>query len=302
MLGINPMSIDTKFEFSRARGVVWVCDISGSSKVINDEKDVNGMEEFIPRLYWLSMKVVEITGGRFIKWTGDGFLAWYPFELHRDLGVIAERIITAAWHISVMVNVTQMGVRMGKKLNLRHGLSVEHDALIMKITGKGTNIQDIMGRSVVLAFRLSGIDGKFPNIVAQSEIVDAYHYSGFSTVHFNKRKFNLSEVNRYFKGEKWATTSIYETREKTSKRKVKVDHLITAGKNAIASAEGQSVDSGTPKSSFDTNALVNDMQSGPKWANEVLMEYARWITKDLLGSLKTVVASLETQLTDKKNA
>jgi len=36
--------------------------------------------------------VVESAGGRFIKWTGDGFLAWFETPLHRELGKVADAV------------------------------------------------------------------------------------------------------------------------------------------------------------------------------------------------------------------
>jgi class 3 adenylate cyclase len=65
------------FEFERSRGIVWVCDLSKSSTFLNDNDTASALESFLPRLYWASAMTVEAAGGRFIKWTGDGFLAWF---------------------------------------------------------------------------------------------------------------------------------------------------------------------------------------------------------------------------------
>ena len=77
---------ETSFTFERGRGVVWVCDIQNSSRFLNDDESVQAMEQFFPRLHWLGKVAVDAAGGRFVKWTGDGFLAWFPIELYRELG------------------------------------------------------------------------------------------------------------------------------------------------------------------------------------------------------------------------
>lgn len=37
-----------KFEFNRSRGVIWVCDLAGSSKHLNDDQVADDLEEFLP--------------------------------------------------------------------------------------------------------------------------------------------------------------------------------------------------------------------------------------------------------------
>src|ERR1051326_3424248 len=67
----SPLNERVEFKFRRSRGVVWVCDVAGSSSRLNSETGVENTEAFLPRLYWVATLAVESAGGRFIKWTGD---------------------------------------------------------------------------------------------------------------------------------------------------------------------------------------------------------------------------------------
>ena len=107
-----------KFQFDRSRGIVWVCDVIKSSKYLNDDESVSDLEQFLPRLYWVSNVLVEAYGCQFIKWTGDGFLAWCPLPLHRELGKKAAAIIFAATMLGHLVNVTQLGIDTKKKIKV----------------------------------------------------------------------------------------------------------------------------------------------------------------------------------------
>jgi hypothetical protein len=61
------MSRPKEFEFERSRGVVWVCDVAGSSSRLNSDNGVEDTEAFLPRLYWIAALIVESAGGRYIK-------------------------------------------------------------------------------------------------------------------------------------------------------------------------------------------------------------------------------------------
>src|SRR6185312_16303380 len=126
-----------EFTFGRSRGVVWVCDLVGSSRHLNNADSVTALEAFIPRLHWVSSVIVTAAGGKFIKWTGDGFLAWFETPLHRDLPKIAAAVFDAVWNLSVIVNVTQLCVEPQKKFKVRHGVSYEQDALTTTIRYPG---------------------------------------------------------------------------------------------------------------------------------------------------------------------
>lgn len=58
---------DRDFSFARKRGVVWVCDIAGSSRYLNDDASAQDLEDFLPRLYRTAAIMVEAAGGEFIK-------------------------------------------------------------------------------------------------------------------------------------------------------------------------------------------------------------------------------------------
>src|SRR5918911_1177387 len=157
-----------KFAFERSRGIIWVCDLADSSKYLNDNQTADDLETFLPRLYWIASMIVDAAGGKFIKWTGDGFIAWFEMLLHRMLGEKATIVFGAATQLTLIVNVTQLGLKPKRKFKIRHGVSYEQDALLIKISHEGgVESLDLIGRAVVLAFRLSGIPAKFPSIVTQ---------------------------------------------------------------------------------------------------------------------------------------
>lgn len=197
------MSEFEKFEFNRSRGVVWVCDLVGSSKHLNDDQIADDLEAFLPRLYWTALTIVEAAGGRFIKWTGDGFLAWFETPLHRTLGEQGAMVFNAAWHLTVLTNVTQLGLNPQRRFRIRHGVAYEQDALLIEITHPGGyKSLDIVGRAVVLAFRLAGVLADFPAIATQKELVDASAGHLSSGLSFRKWNVSVGEKQRYFKGER----------------------------------------------------------------------------------------------------
>src|SRR4051812_11741108 len=120
---------DMKFE--RRRGIVWVCDVAGSSKALNDPALAGSAETFLQRLHWIAVGAVESSGGTFIKWTGDGFLAWYEVDLHRTLPTYVETIMEAITWLSMLNNLSQFDVRPPPRLGLRHALTFEHDAVLI---------------------------------------------------------------------------------------------------------------------------------------------------------------------------
>src|SRR6266568_5905844 len=116
------MAVVHKFEARRSRGIVWVCDIESSSKYLNSNESAEALELFLQRFLFLSLIFVEAAGGGFIKWTGDGFLAWFETPLHRDLGRTVCGCLEAVWHLTVMVNVTQLGLAPKRRFKIRHVL------------------------------------------------------------------------------------------------------------------------------------------------------------------------------------
>ena len=194
---------ETIFTFDRGRGIVWVCDIEKSSKFLNSDESAQAIEHYLPRLHWLGRIAVTAAGGHFIKWTGDGFLGWFPTELHRELGSQAAQVVHMIWQITVLNNITRLGVEGNVAIRLKHGLTVEHDALITKISDRNGHHFDLIGRAVVLAFRLSGIKAAFPGIVTQREIVEAIERENTPKVKFRKMNLRAEEKAKYFKGDRW---------------------------------------------------------------------------------------------------
>lgn len=279
-----------RFDFNRARGVVWVCDLVGSSKFLNDNRTADSLEQFIPRLYWIASIAVEAAGGKFIKWTGDGFLAWFETPLHRDLGEKSFAAFEAAWHLTLLVNVTQLNIPTQRKFKLRHGITYEHDALLTSISHlDGHKSLDITGRAVVLAFRLSGIESSFPSIVTQRELVDASN--GFAAFPIDFKRWNLNQADklRYFKGESWGINSIYASGERRYKKR-STSAVLAAGAKAIAAAEGK-----VPpkyKATEFANRFSAGLLNGPDWCKAVTDEWARYLSDELLGALKDAMKLL----------
>ena len=281
----------SKFQFDRSRGIVWVCDVINSSKYLNDDESVSDLEQFLPRLYWISNLLVESYGCQFIKWTGDGFLAWCPVPLYRELGEKAAAILCASSLLGSLVNVTQLGIDPKKKIKIRHSLVFEKDALLISIMHK-KNYQslDLIGRSVVLAFRLCGIPSPFPYIVTQREIVEATRRNKWLSLSFKKRNFNRPEIERYFKGEKWGTKDIFVSKEKVCRPR-SFRTVIKQTKEAIRNAE---VGAKIPEMKKRYNeAYVCEMLKGPQWCHDIMTEFARFTEEELLGSLKKLLPVLE---------
>jgi len=286
---LSTMSRPAVFEFSRSRGVVWVCDVAGSSSRLNSENGVEDTEVFLPRLYWTAALAVESAGGRFVKWTGDGFLAWFDTPLHRDLGRTVSRCLEAVWHLTVMVNVTQLGLASKRSFKIRHGIAYEQDALLTKIIHPaGYESLDLIGRAVVLAFRLSGMTAAFPGITAQRDIVEVA--GGGPSLQFRRWVPTTEERLKFFKGEKWGTNTLYVSgakKPRTRSRKA----AVKQAKLAIQKAEGQvSIDDAGLAFS---KALHDGMMAGPEWSREVAADYTQYIKEELLGSLKAVLRAGE---------
>ncbi len=156
----------------RDRGVLWVCDISSSSSFINSDDLAEHIEAFLPRLHWVSSLAIQAIHGEFIQWTGDGFIAWFPLEVERQLGRTCNRILEAIWHFTAFINITQLCVDSPRPFRIRHGLTYEPDALVTLTTHQDGHVSKIIsGRNVVLAFRISGVEADFPNVATQQKIV-----------------------------------------------------------------------------------------------------------------------------------
>ena len=274
------------FRFERQRGVVWVCDFAGSSQYLNNDLTADALEEFLPRLHWVSRMAVNAAGGKFVKWTGDGFLAWFETPLQRNAARQAADVFEAAWNLTILVNVTNLGIRTESTFRIRHGVTYEADALVTTLDYSGIEFSDLIGRSVVLAFRLSGIRAAFPCIVTQKDLVVPNRKELARLANFKSRKFTPEERQRYFKGEPWGTSGIYVSADRRPRAR-STKAVLAQVKKAISKAKTQ------PKEISFSTRFINSMISGPTWCSIVIAEYARFIRDDLLGSLESLVPLLE---------
>jgi len=286
-----------KFQFSRSRGIVWVCDIANSSKYLNNNESADELEEFLQRFYWTSAIIVEAAGGKFIKWTGDGFIAWLEIPLHRELGTRINTFFKAAWHLTFLVNVTQLGLKPSKNFKIRHGITYEQDALLTTITyPDGHKTLDITGRAVVLAFRLSGIQSDFPNITTQRELVQASRAEGSFATDFKKWLPSDEDKLRYFKGNSWGLNSIYISGS-FIKRTRSLSAIIKNTRKVIKKAESFQHDS-QKDIDFSANFLAL-MNAGPYWCKDVTNELLRFAKEEMLDTLKTILSALNGHRNDK---
>lgn len=284
------MAIINKFEGRRSRGIVWVCDIESSAKYLNSNKSAEALETFLQRFLFMSLIFVEAAGGTFIKWTGDGFLAWFETPLHRDIGSVASGVFNAAWTLSFYVNVSQLNVKADIKFKIRHAVTFEHDALVIDLShSNDKSSTDVLGRAVVLAFRLSAIRGEFPSIVTQRELVRAATDKG--TITFKKLTFSRDEKLKYFKDESWGISDIFISSERR-RRSRGLRNVLKQTKLAIAHAE-----SNKPKEEhvdFYTR-IVHEMAAGPVWCKQVQVTMDDFSRDSLLGKLKKIVPVMEEQ-------
>lgn len=273
----------------RSRGIVWVCDLADSSSHLNDNKSVAEFEEFLQRFLYISLIMVEAAGGRFIKWTGDGFLAWFETPLHRESGRQAAIVIYAAWHLSMTVNLSQLGVSSKRKFAVRHGITYEHDALVLDIeTQSGTHTTDLLGRAVVLAFRLASLDADFPRVVTQKELISIARSATKLHFDFVRRKLSREEGLKYLKGEKWGASSIYVSSQEVKRRS-------TPGQ---AAKRLRRVLSKIPKAhrGFDYDyyaAFVKKMCEGPEWCRQALEKHNKFFGGEVVPLLEQILARLE---------
>ena len=281
-----------EFDFERKRGIVWVCDLTGSSKYLNDNSLAEKLEAFLPRLYWISSIIVEAAGGQFIKWTGDGFLAWFETSLHRELGMRSSAVFEALWYLTFIVNVTQLGIKSERKFLIRHGVTYEHDALITKITYQdGHTSIDLIGRAVVLAFRLSSVRVLFPFVVTQKEIVTAYKKENFSMISFKKWTPTQNDCLRYFKSEKWGINTLFSPSNPKNKTTKSLPSLIKESKRVIEEAEG--VRKPRRADSVFIKLFLEQLIAGPEWCRSIESDLIKFLRNDFLETLKKSADFLE---------
>lgn len=272
-----------KFEYERKRGIVWVCDVEHSSKYLNSNESANDIEEYLPRLYWTSYNLVKSFGGEFIKWTGDGFLAWFDSPLDRNKTDVSNRVYEAAWHLSFLNNVTQLALNPKQTFKIRHGITYEKDALLIKIFEEDNKHSlDLIGRAVVLAFRLSGIKTDFPNIVTEKEIALNYH----DYMNFDKWEPSENDILKYFKGETLGISDIFVSKAKQYDKDEKRISQITEKATKIVNKTGNKSEE---EPNINIRNFVNLMSQGPEWCQQIINIEANFIKEDLLGSLKKLI-------------
>lgn len=281
------MNTFKEFKFERKKGIVWVCDVIKSSSYLNSNDTVEDIEEYLPRLYWTANNLVNSFGGIFIKWTGDGFLAWFDVDLDRNKKKIAEKVFKAAWHLTFLNNVTQLGVKPQTKFGIRHGVTYEKDGLLFEIQEHGGNHSlDLIGRGVVLAFRLSGIQAKFPSIVTEKEIVSE-NLSCYKFINWNPSE---NDILKFFKGETLGVEEIMISSEKASENySENIEDLINKLNKLIDEVDNNiSTDKEIEESLFKFLEL---MKNGPDWCRDVAnleLEFNREML-ELLKETKTVL-------------
>ncbi len=124
---------------------------------------------------------------------------------------------------------------------------------------QNTDSYDIIGRSVVLAFRLSGILADYPSIVTVKELTLN------SDKNFKKWNSSLDEKLKFFKGEKFGTENIYITTAKKHKP-LSIETTNRKAKRLVKKIELS--DGITVNTNYNT--LVNAMSNGPDWCKKVL--------------------------------
>jgi len=182
------------------------------------------------------------------------------------------------------VNVTQMGLKADARIRLGHGVTYEQDALLTRIRQSEGGGLDVLGRSVVLAFRLAGVRCAFPSVVTQREIGKAIRSQ--PGIDFAPWKPDADERLRYFKGENWGTTDLYKSVERPPRRQ-SMQHVLRNSKKALGMADGR-VPIEQQASDF-VNAFLLKIDNGPNWARQADEEYQRFIHAGFYGTLRKVV-------------
>jgi len=65
------------FDFHRSKGIVWVCDLARSSSYLNDNAFRGSSGNILAPTSFHITRGGSSRRWSFIKWTGDGFVAWF---------------------------------------------------------------------------------------------------------------------------------------------------------------------------------------------------------------------------------
>lgn len=235
---------------------------------------------------WVSSLAIHAIHGELIQWTGDGFIAWFPLEVERQLGRTCNRILEAIWHFTAFINITQLCVDSPRPFRIRHGLTYEPDALVTLTTHQDGHVsKTISGRNVVLAFRLSGVEADFPNVATQQKIVPALSARTKNLMNLKRWKLTEAQLLKYFKGEKQGTTGLYISgRPKMSQSRA--DTWVTHAETLLMRAESGR-NRAAVESTFVENFFPDLVHSkGQDWCEESLDLYVRFLKENMLGSLQ----------------
>jgi len=123
--------------------------------------------------------------------------------------------------LTLFVNVTQLCISSKERIRIRHAVTYEKDALLIDIQHSGDmKSKDVLGRSVVAAFRLSGISCSFPGIVTHREVLRAREDADInSSITFKALPITTDMRLRYFKGEKFGSREVYVTADRAPRRR-----------------------------------------------------------------------------------
>lgn len=282
------------FAFERGRGIVWVSDLAASSALLNSDSAVEDFERFLPRFYWFSDALLSAAGGRVVKWTGDGFLGWIPLRLDREKPGAARAAYTLAWHLTVLVNVTQMGLDPTRRFRLRHGVTYEPDGLLLTRHSESGVERDVIGRDVVLAFRLAGVPSEFPFIVTPFQLAQLAGPHG-SIATFEEWEPSEEEILTFFKGE-----------DRGAGRLARSTKPVRPLAHDEARADAQRVVRALHESEPDEElvqvfmGLQERVAEGPGWAEEVLKSYLAWLREDVVAPLVDFVQLMKKWQADDK--
>lgn len=271
------------FKFERKRGIVWVCDIKNSSFLMNSEGSVDDLEKFIPKLYFVSKLIVEAFNGEFIKWTGDGFLAFFTVEIERDFAEIKERALQCIFALNLITKMTNLGDPKNS-FELKNGVTYEKDALFMRIkSGKHCESIDIIGRDIVLAFRLSSLESSFPSILTTEEVV------GSNSAQFIKLKLTSKMMANIFKSEGYKTTQIHRSVYEGRAGSRLTDRL----QNIIDNLERRD----DAKTKTCMNNFLQEMKKGPTWCKELIQQIEKQM-EQMIEALEKLAGNFNNRIYD----
>jgi len=267
------VSHPTSYKSRRSRGLVWVCDVASSSRLLNRNDTAEATELFLERFLHLALSAVNAGGGTFVKWTGDGFLAFFETPLDRAVGETAATIFEAAWWLTILVNVTQLCSPSKERFRIRHAVTYEKDALLIDLRHSGDmKSKDVLGRSVVAAFRLSGISCEFPHIVTHREILRAIDDAQISTlVSFKANPLTAQARERFFKGEVFGTRDVYVSANRLRRKRRSIKAIKRSTTQLL-----DSIQKGSELNLFPFRKKFFDaLYDGPTWYTEMLEVFAQ---------------------------